>query len=88
MNSKVFLKAAEVQDKQNRKNPNGLNFSCWNIEVVQGNGIYNRSCEREFYQSLFDLEESIFNDMAGGLSRPEVNDIRVLALLMAYWISQ
>lgn len=110
MNPSIFLRAAELQDEQNRVNPRGsCNFSCWNINKALGVTNDVKSNERIFYENLFGCSSPhIFNTLLWKFEPPPPdylenlndcssyskkncalsNEIRVLALLLAYEVAK
>lgn len=106
MNPSIFLRAAELQDEQNRVNPRGsCNFSCWNINKALGLTNAAKSNERIFYENLFGCSFSTFGVLLRELEplppenldyyrpyemkiRELANEIRVLALLLAYEVAE
>ena len=88
----IFLRAAELQDEQNRKVPNMDNFSCCHIAEANGISVYECHEER-FYQNLFGVQEETFTSLLGLRSYRqenifeiirEANEMRVFALLLAH----
>lgn len=77
----IFRKAAKAQADVNDQNH--CCFSCWTIQVTQGQYVCERSGARQFYEDLFGCQDETFIEMAPDLSDEELNEIRVLTLLFA-----
>lgn len=92
----IFLRAAKLQDEQNRKAPNMDNFSCLHIAEANGTRVYE-CYEERFYQNLFGVQEETFTSLLGLRIYEqesiheiigEANEMRVLALLLAYEVAK
>lgn len=90
MNPLVFLRAAELQDEQNRFRPNVCNYSCWNIQAALGKHISSTGPERMFYENLFGCSGQIFECLSSDLGHEgrDENELRVLALLLAHEVAK
>lgn len=90
MNPSVFLRAAELQDEQNRDHPNWCNYSCWNVQAALGKRKSSTSPERTFYKNLFGCSGNIFELLSQNLGYKyhNENELRVLTLLLAYEVAK